>query len=106
MNLRAHSKSLYPPQGWALAMLLFIGRRILPRQLSASYAALRQPRAVDGVVSLGDVPVGKATTQISLLNAHLSTVVIKGVGASCGCTAGQNQMDFIAPFRRGAILFP
>lgn len=104
MNLRARRKSLFSYGAGATAMLLFVAGAFFPARLSASYAALRQPLAVDRVVSLGDVPVGKATTrEISLLNAHLSTVVIKEVGASCGCTVAKTKSDTIAPFRRGAI---
>ena len=104
MNLKARSKSVFSYGAGVTAMLLFVAGAFFPAQLSASYTGMHQPLAVDRVVSLGDVPVGKTTTrEISLLNAHLSTVIIQEAGASCGCTLAKTKSDTIAPFRRGAI---
>jgi hypothetical protein len=87
-----------------LAAAFFIAGMFFPTKINLIVRHRESPLAVERIMQLGNIPKGKTTTrQIFLLNPHLTTVNLRGVSSTCGCTTVDAVTRSIGPLQSSTI---
>lgn len=87
-----------------LASLFFVAGAFFPARINLLIRHRESPLAVDRIMQLGDIPKGKTTTrELFLLNSHLTTVNLRSVSSTCGCTTVDTVARAIGPLRSSTI---
>lgn len=88
-----------------LTLFISCAGAFFPKTISMMIRHQQSPLAIERIVNLGDVPKGKSTTRIlSLFNPHLTSVHIKNVVTTCGCTTADVSPPLISPLRASTIV--
>lgn len=87
-----------------LASLFFVAGAFFPARINLLIRHRESPLAVERIMQLGEIPIGRTTTRkISLLNPHLTTVNLRSVSSTCGCTTADATAKSIWPLQSSSI---
>lgn len=93
--------SLWCRATFMFALLVLVAGIWFPEQIAASLLQQKPAMITPNSIDMGDIALNqKSTKTFVLLNPHFSTVYIRQMETSCGCTAASPAQKTVLPLQK------